>query len=122
MSCASSIAPCCPAEVAQEFLAEAHQMADPALAFALAAYLGAYPPGTCVLLASGELALVRWRHADAGRAEQPLALLIGDTQGRLVFPGTPVDLADPGAIAADRRIVRVVSAWDLGIRARDHFV
>jgi HD-GYP domain-containing protein (c-di-GMP phosphodiesterase class II) len=115
-------APRCPAGVAQEFLAEAHQMVDPALAFALAAYLGPYPPGTCVLLASGELALVRWRHGDAGRAEQPLALLIGDTQGRLVFPGTPVDLADPAAIAADRRIVRVVSAWDLGIRTRDHFV
>jgi HD-GYP domain-containing protein (c-di-GMP phosphodiesterase class II) len=110
-------APRCPAEVAQEFLSEAHQMADPALAFALASYLGPYPPGTC-----GELALVRWRHADARLAEQPLALLIGDSQGRFVFPGTPVDLAEPAAVEADRRIVRVVSAWDLGIRARDHFV
>ena len=112
-----------PAQVLAELLANPGRTLDPVVLKALGAVLGVYPPGTCLVLDTGEVALAVRPNPLAEMAARPIVRIIRDADGAHQFPGAEVDLgAHDAAGAFVRSVVATVDGDRHGIRVGDYFL
>ncbi|MEK0431331.1 MAG: hypothetical protein RL139_1135 [Gemmatimonadota bacterium] len=112
-----------PAQVLAELTANPGRTLDPVLLKALGAVLGIYPPGTCLVLDTGEVAVVIRPNPVVEMAARPIVRIIRDPEGTHHFPGTEVDLgAHDEAGAFLRTVVATVDGDRHGIRVGDYFL
>jgi HD-GYP domain-containing protein (c-di-GMP phosphodiesterase class II) len=109
-------------EVLREFRTNESLGFDPIIVKALTNLLGAYPVGSCVVLDSGELALVHAGNPDPAFVSRPVARLLTDREGRWLDPAPLVDLADTDEHGRFlRSIARVTESDRYGIDPAHYF-
>ncbi len=105
-----------PDEVLREMWQNRRRGYDPVLVKELVNMVGIYPVGTCLLLDTGEIAVVRTRNPEPELLNRPLVLIAISPDGELMQPALMVDLAEKAAGARfARSIVKVVDPSKFGI-------
>jgi len=85
--------------------------------------LGVFPVGTLVVLDTFELAVVHATNPNPGAVSRPIARIVSDDRGNVLFPGHLVDLTEQrpdGAFA--RTIIKTENPDRYGINVGDYFV
>lgn len=112
-----------PAQVLAELIENPGRTMDPVLLKALGAVLGVYPPGTCVVLDTGEVAVVIRPNPIVEMASRPIVRIIRDAEGQHTFPGAEVDLgAHDEAGAFTRTVIGTADGDRHGVRVGDYFL
>jgi HD-GYP domain-containing protein (c-di-GMP phosphodiesterase class II) len=116
--------PLTPADVLQEMRMNPRRGMDQVLVKAFMSLVGHYPVGTLVVLDTFELALVHAVNPIVEAISRPLARIISDERGNLLFPGHVVDLnaMDGSGEHFARTIIKVADPERYGIKVSDYFV
>jgi HD-GYP domain-containing protein (c-di-GMP phosphodiesterase class II) len=105
--------PLSPDQAVAEIMKMADTQLDPRLVGWFRDMLGVYPPGTCVVLSSGELAVVCQTNHD--QPERPEVVIVTDAAGAPLQRPSDADLAATGDGRPGRTIVRAVPAVEAGL-------
>ncbi|HXY70651.1 MAG TPA: HD domain-containing phosphohydrolase, partial [Gemmatimonadales bacterium] len=112
-----------PDGVLKEMLENPKRGYDPILVKAFINLIGVYPVGTLIILDSYELALVTAANSNPEFVHRPMARIVSDATGTIVYPGHVVDLSEREAAGGFRRsIIKVSNPEKYGIRVSDYFV
>jgi len=112
-----------PDAVLKEMLENPKRGYDQILVKAFINLIGVYPVGTLVILDTYELAIVTGANPNPEFVHRPIARIVSDSTGTVVYPGHVADLS---ARDADgnflRSIIKVSNPEKYGIRVSDYFV
>jgi len=112
-----------PDAVLKEMLENPKRGYDQILVKAFINLIGVYPVGTLVILDTYELAIVTGANPNPEFVHRPMARVISDSAGTVVYPGHVVDLsAQDGEGNFQRSIIKVSNPEKYGIRVSDYFV
>jgi HD-GYP domain-containing protein (c-di-GMP phosphodiesterase class II) len=112
-----------PDSVLKEMLENPKRGYDGILVKAFINLIGVYPVGTMVILDTYELAIVTAANPNPEVIHRPMARIVSDAQGTVMYPGFVADLAEqtqPGVFS--RSIIKVTNPDKYGIRVSDYFV
>jgi HD-GYP domain-containing protein (c-di-GMP phosphodiesterase class II) len=109
-----------PDEVLREMWQNRRRGYDPVLVKELVNLVGIYPVGTCLLLDSGEVAIVQTRNPSPDLLTRPLVRLAFSAEGEVQQPPPLVDLAEKSAGGGYKRsIVKVADPAKFAIAPGD---
>jgi HD-GYP domain-containing protein (c-di-GMP phosphodiesterase class II) len=115
--------PMSPMEVLQEMRDNPRRGMEPVIVKAFVNLLGIYPVGTLLVLDTFELAIVTAVNPIPEYLSRPMATIVSDARGVLLYPGESVDLAartaDGGFV---RSIIKTADPDRYGIRVGDYFL
>lgn len=115
--------PLSPSAVLQEMRDNAARGLDPVIVKAFINLLGIYPPGSLVVLDTGELAVVEAANPDPTLLTRPAVVLVSTASGRRLEEPVRADLAARGRAGEfARTIVRTIDPAPYGIRVSDYLV
>jgi HD-GYP domain-containing protein (c-di-GMP phosphodiesterase class II) len=109
--------------VLKEMLENPKRGYDQILVKAFINLIGVYPVGTMIILDTYELAIVTAANPHAAYVHRPVARIVSDPSGTVVYPGHLVDLSQQdGNGNFLRSIIKVSNPEKYGIRVSDYFV
>jgi HD-GYP domain-containing protein (c-di-GMP phosphodiesterase class II) len=109
--------------VLKEMLENPKRGYDQILVKAFINLIGVYPVGTLIILDTYELAIVTAANPHAAFMHRPMARVISDPAGTVVYPGHVVDLSEQdGSGNFLRSIIKVSNPEKYGIRVSDYFI
>jgi HD-GYP domain-containing protein (c-di-GMP phosphodiesterase class II) len=112
-----------PDGVLKEMLENPKRGYDQALVKAFINLIGIYPVGTLVILDTYELAIVTAANVNPEFVHRPMARIVSDATGTVVYPGFVADLSAQDASGNYlRTIIKVSNPDKYGIRVSDYFV
>jgi HD-GYP domain-containing protein (c-di-GMP phosphodiesterase class II) len=112
-----------PDGVLKEMLENPKRGYDQILVKAFINLIGVYPVGTLIILDSYELAIVTAANPNPEFVHRPMARIVSDPTGTVVYPGHVVDLSErDGGGNFLRTIIKVSNPEKYGIRVSDYFV
>ena len=112
-----------PDGVLKEMLENPKRGYDQILVKAFINLIGVYPVGTLIILDSYELAIVAASNPNPEFIHRPIARIVSDSTGTVVYPGHVVDLSERDAAGNFlRSIIKVSNPEKYGIRVSDYFV
>jgi len=112
-----------PDSVLKEMLENPKRGYDQILVKAFINLIGVYPVGTLIILDSYELAIVTAANPNPEFVHRPMARIVSDPTGTVVYPGHVVDLSErDGGGNFLRSIIKVSNPEKYGIRVSDYFV
>jgi HD-GYP domain-containing protein (c-di-GMP phosphodiesterase class II) len=112
-----------PDAVLKEMLDNPKRGYDQILVKAFINLIGVYPVGTLIILDTYELAIVTAANPNPEFVHRPIARIVSDPSGTVVYPGHVADLSEQdGAGSFLRSIIKVSSPDKFGIRVSDYFV
>jgi len=112
-----------PDGVLKEMLENPKRGYDQILVKAFINLIGVYPVGTLIILDSYELAIVAASNPNPEVLHRPMARVVSDATGTVVYPGHVVDLSERDAGGNFlRSIIKVSNPEKYGIRVSDYFV
>jgi HD-GYP domain-containing protein (c-di-GMP phosphodiesterase class II) len=112
-----------PDAVLKEMLENPKRGYDDKLVKAFINLLGVYPVGTMVVLDTYELAIVTAANPNLEAIHRPMARVVSDAVGAILYPGIVANLADQDGSGNYRRsIIKVTNPDKYGIRVSDYFV
>ena len=115
--------PLSPAAVLAEMRNNPKRGFDPVIVKGFINLLGIFPVGTLVLLDTFELAIVQSPNPRAEAVSRPIARIVSDERGNVVYPGVLVDLTEQNASGGYKRtIIKTDNPDRYGINVGDYFV
>jgi len=112
-----------PDAVLKEMLENPKRGYDQILVKAFINLIGVYPVGTLVILDTYELAIVTGANPNPEFVHRPIARIVSDSAGTVVYPGHVADLSAQDADGNFlRSIIKVSNPEKYGIRVSDYFV
>ena len=115
--------PLSPAAVLAEMRNNPKRGFDPVIVKGFINLLGIFPVGTLVVLDTFELAIVQSPNPKAEAVSRPIARIVSDARGNVVYPGVLVDLTEVNASGGFKRtIIKTDNPDRYGINVGDYFV
>ncbi len=112
-----------PDSVLKEMLENPKRGYDGILVKAFINLIGVYPVGTMVILDTYELAIVTAANPNPDAIHRPMARIVSDAAGNVMYPGFVADLAEQDEAGNYRRsIIKVTNPDKYSIRVSDYFV
>jgi len=112
-----------PDSVLKEMLENPKRGYDQVLVKAFINLIGVYPVGTLVILDTYELAIVTAANPNTEFIHRPMARVVSDHAGAVMYPGSVADLSEQDASGNFlRSIIKVSNPEKYGIRVSDYFV
>ena len=112
-----------PDAVLKEMLDNPKRGYDQILVKAFINLIGVYPVGTLIILDTYDLAIVTAANPNPEFVHRPMARIVSDSTGTVVYPGHVVDLSEQdGSGNFLRTIIKVSNPDKYGIRVSDYFV
>ena len=116
--------PLLPHQIIQELLDDHERLGiDLVIAKALTNLVGVYPVGSCVVLDTREVGIVRGANPDTTQINRPLVRIVYSADGNRLTDGPVVDLAEKGPDGSyGRRILKLADPEKFGITPGDYCV
>ena len=116
--------PLLPHQIIQELLDDHERLGiDLIIAKALTNLVGVYPVGSCVVLDTREVGIVRGANPDTTQISHPLVRIVYTADGNRLTDGPVVDLAEKGPDGSyRRRILKLTDPEKFGITPGDYCV
>ncbi len=115
--------PLSPAAVLAEMRNNPKRGFDPVIVKGFINLLGIFPVGTLVVLDTFELALVQSPNPKPEAVSRPIARIVSDERGNVLYPGVLVDLTEQNAAGGYKRtIIKTDNPDRYGINVGDYFV